>query len=152
MTRNHTTHVRLCDGQALVQADSAHFRIARSDDADGRTGCPMQMVVGALGACIMLTLDAVATHKGIVLTDCEVRLDYRTDGNGRTEFQVDLQLGADLSARERKILFQSAKLCEVGKLLKSDVAIDYRVCDPNPAHHPEPGPGAVHRESDDGLK
>jgi hypothetical protein len=42
---------------------------------------------------------------------------------------VVLQLDADLSERERKILYQSAKLCEVGKVLKSDVAIDYRVCE-----------------------
>jgi uncharacterized OsmC-like protein len=111
VTRNPTTHIRLCDGQAVVQADGGNFRIARRDDADGRLGCPMQMVVGALGACIVFTLEAVAKHKGIATTDFGVRLDYHTNGNGSTEFQVVLQLDAGLSDRERKILYQSAKRC-----------------------------------------
>ena len=123
------TCVRLSKGQALVQTDGGTLRMVRRDDAAGRAGCPVQMVVGALGACIVLTLDAVAKNKQIALSDVEVRLDCHTDGKGRTGFQVTLQLDADLSERERKILYQSAKLCEVGKLLKSDVTIDYRVCE-----------------------
>ena len=118
---SHRTCVRLSKGQALIHTEGSSFRMARQDDATIRAGCPMQMVVGALGACIALTLDAVAKHKGIALTDFEARLDYHTDGNGQTAFQVALQLDADLSVRERKILYQSAKLCEVGKLLKSDI-------------------------------
>jgi uncharacterized OsmC-like protein len=123
----HTTSVRLSNGQALVQSGGGSFRMVRRDDTAGRAGCPLQMVVGALGACIVLTLDAVAKNKKITLSDLEVRLDCHTDGNGHSEFQVALQLDADLSERERKILYQSAKLCEVGKLLKSDVSIDYRI-------------------------
>ena len=92
----------------------------------------MQMVMGALGACIVLTLDAVAKNKGIALDDFEARLGYRTDGNGHTTFDVALQLDAGLSERERKILYQSAKLCDVGKVLKSNVTIDYRVCETDP--------------------
>lgn len=127
MTSNLTTSVRLSKGQALIHTDGSSFRMVRRDEATSRAGCPMQMVVGALGACIILTLDAVAKNKGIALTDVEVRLDYHTDGNGHTAFQVALQLDADLSERERKILYRSARLCEVGKLLKSDVTIDYRI-------------------------
>ena len=107
-----------------------HRRVfGRRRDTGGRVDCPMQMMVGALGACIALTLDAVAKHKGIALTDFEARLDYFTDGNGTTKFDVVLQLGPELSDRERKILYQSAKLCEVGKILKSNIEIDCRVCD-----------------------
>jgi uncharacterized OsmC-like protein len=123
------TSVRLSEGRALIDTDGTSFRLARRDDASSRIGCPMQMVVGALGACIVLTLDAVAKNKGMALADVEARLDYHTDSNGQTEFQVALQLDAGLSKRERQILYQSAKLCEVGKLLKSEVTIDYRVCE-----------------------
>jgi uncharacterized OsmC-like protein len=129
LNESHRTSVRLNKGQALIHTDGSSFRLARRDAAGSRVGCPMQMVVGALGACIALTLDAVAKNKGIALIDFEARLDCHTDGNGHTAFQVALQLDADLSERERKILYRSAKLCEVGKLLKSDVAIDYRVCE-----------------------
>jgi uncharacterized OsmC-like protein len=122
----------LSDGQALIHSGGDNFRMARRDDTRSQIGCPMQMVVGALGACIALTLDAVAKNKGIALADFEARLDYHTDGNGQTEFEVILQLDAGLSERERKILYQSAKLCEVGKILKSDVSIDYRICDSTP--------------------
>lgn len=129
---SNSTCVRLHDGQALVNSGTSSFRMARRDRACDDLGCPMQMVVGALGACIALTLDAVAKHKAIVLTNFEARLDYHTDGNDRTEFRVTLHLDPGLSDRERKILFQSAKLCEVGKVLKSDVNIDFRVAQPIP--------------------
>jgi uncharacterized OsmC-like protein len=127
------TRVRICDDQAVIRNGNSSFRVARGDDTGSRVDCPMQMLVGALGACIVLTVDAVAKNKGIVLTDFETRLNYSTDGNGHTKFEVALHLGSDLSDRERKILYQSAKLCEVGKLLKSDIEIDYRVCEPAPA-------------------
>lgn len=129
MTGNIDTRVRICDDQAVIRNGNSSFRVARRDDTGGRVDCPMQMMVGALGACIALTLDAVAKHKGIALTDFEARLDYFTDGNGTTKFDVVLQLGPELSDRERKILYQSAKLCEVGKILKSNIEIDCRVCD-----------------------
>lgn len=90
----------------------------------------MQLMLGALGACIMLTVNAVAKHKGIDIGDSDVCLDYCKDNNGGTRFQVGLKLDGHLTSRERKILYQSARICEVGKIIKGDVQIDYDLLDP----------------------
>ena len=87
----------------------------------------MELMLGSLGACIMMTLNAVAKHKGIDIGDTHVGLDYHQQQNGGTRFQVTLNLDANFTDRERKILYQSARLCEVGKILKGDVDIDYHL-------------------------
>lgn len=100
--------------------------------------CPMCLMLGALGSCIMLTLEAVALHKDIALGDTHILLDYDRYTNGQTRFKVDMKLADGLTDREQTILFRSARLCEVGKLLNSDIAIDYQLieqalepsCDP----------------------
>jgi uncharacterized OsmC-like protein len=87
----------------------------------------MHMLVGALGACIALTLDAVAANKGIDVSNLTVRLGHQADGQDGTRFTVDIDLGPDLTEREQKILYRSARLCDVGKVLKGDVQIDYHL-------------------------
>ena len=94
----------------------------------------MHMLLGALGACIVLTLNAVAENKGIDLTDLKVGLDYHKNESGGTQFFVDLNFSSALTDRERKIMYQSARLCEVGKLLKGDVRIDYELKAPGLAN------------------
>ena len=75
----------------------------------------------------MLTLNAVAEHKEIDLGESDVRIDYVAAKSGGTRFLVDIKLDNRLSDRERKILFHSARICDVGKVLKSDVTIDYQL-------------------------
>lgn len=120
-------HVRMDSDQALVSTASGSFHVCQRDRANAISSCPMHLVVGALGACIMLTLNAVAEHKGIDIGESDVSLDYAYAKSGKTKFLVDIKLDSRLSDRERKILFHSARICDVGKVLKSDVAIDYRL-------------------------
>ncbi len=121
--------VRMDHDQALVSTASGSFHVCRRNSVNAISSCPMHLVVGALGACIMLTLNAVAQHKGIDMGDSGVCLDYAHSKSGETRFLVDLKLDSRLSDRERKILFHSARICDVGKVLKGDVAIDYRLLD-----------------------
>ena len=44
----------------------------------------------------------------------------------RTRFVVGVELGAGLSHRERKILFNVARRCEVHKLLSGELDFEYR--------------------------
>ena len=127
MRSYNETWAQLCSDGALINSGGRQFTVARRDNEAALAGCPMHMLLGALGACIVLTVNAVAEHKQIDLKDLKVRLDYQQDDRGATRFDVDLSLGSALTDRERKILYQSARLCEVGKLLKSDVHIDYRL-------------------------
>ncbi len=47
----------------------------------------------------------------------------------RTFFAVQVDLGMGLTHRERAILFNAARCCEVHQLLAGDIAFDYRVLD-----------------------
>jgi uncharacterized OsmC-like protein len=84
-------------------------------------------VLTALGSCIVLTLSAVADHKKITLQKLDVRVGCLT-GNGdspSTRFTIHIDLGNSLTQRERAILFNSARHCEVGKILTGPIDIVY---------------------------
>ena len=126
---NERTTIVLDGNDAVVTTGGHRLRVVTRDRAGADAGCPVHLLEAALGACITLTLDAVAKNKGIDTTGLEVRLERRADANGGTRFAVDLDLGAGRTDRERKILFRCAQLCDVGKILKGDVQIDYRLSD-----------------------
>jgi len=76
---------------------------------------------------MVLTVAAVAVNKGIVLNRLEVRVETRIEEAGhqqRTTFVTAIDLGSGLTERERKILFNSARRCEVHKLLRG--VIEFR--------------------------
>jgi hypothetical protein len=72
---------------------------------------------------------AVAAHKGIEPQALSVRIDRQTvEGTPwQTAFVVELDLGQGLSRREQAILFNSARNCEVHKLLAGQMTFDYRL-------------------------
>jgi uncharacterized OsmC-like protein len=82
---------------------------------------------------MVLTMAAVAEHKGIGLKDLSVSVRARTDFDGRsavTRFSSELGLGEELTARELRILFNSARTCEVHKMLQGEVSfVEYLVND-----------------------
>ena len=45
----------------------------------------------------------------------------------RTRFEVQVDLGEGLTRREQIILFNSARRCEVNKLLNGEIAFDYQL-------------------------
>jgi hypothetical protein len=54
----------------------------------------------------------------------------RTTLEGRpwqTHFEVQVDLGEGLTRRERTILFNSARRCEVNKLLNGEMTFDYQL-------------------------
>jgi len=77
----------------------------------------------------VLTVAAVAASKGVSLSTVDVEIRRRTV-EGRpweTSFEVDLNLGEGLSRRERVILYNSARHCEVHKLLTGELSFAYRL-------------------------
>jgi len=73
---------------------------------------------------MVLTMAAVAANKGIVLDKLEARVETHIDDSGRqqqTTFVTAIDLGLGLSKRERRILFNSARHCEVHKLLRGSL-------------------------------
>jgi uncharacterized OsmC-like protein len=76
---------------------------------------------------MVLTMAAVAANKGMALNKLEVQVETRVEEAGRqqrTTFVTAIDLGSGLTKRERRILFNSARLCEVHKLLRG--AIEFR--------------------------
>ena len=72
---------------------------------------------------------AVADHKKIELGTAEVRIDYRLHPGKEwlTSFSVRIDLGNGLTSREKRILFNSARLCEVTKLLSGEKKFTYEL-------------------------
>jgi uncharacterized OsmC-like protein len=124
MMREEHTCVELRQGKAFVVNNGRGFEVSRRDRSTTQGECPMQLLTGSLGACIVLTLDAVAQNKGIALSKVKARLAYTTK-DSEICFYAELELEGALSDREKKILFQSARSCEVSKILTGNVQIRY---------------------------
>ena len=73
---------------------------------------------------MVLTMAAVAAKKSMVLDGLEVQVEMRVEEAGhqqKTVFVTAIDLGLGLTDRERRILFNSARRCEVHKLLRGSV-------------------------------
>ena len=75
----------------------------------------------------MLTVAAVAENKLIKLDKIDVEISRQTDEGSpwRTRFAVSLDLGSGLTRREQAILYNSARNCEVHKLLSGELEFEY---------------------------
>ena len=73
---------------------------------------------------MVLTMAAVAASKGITLDKLQVQVETHIEEAGhqqKTTFVTAIDLGLGLSKRERRILFNSARHCEVHKLLRGSL-------------------------------
>ena len=73
---------------------------------------------------MVLTVAAVAAHKGIALNKLEVRVETRieeAEHEQKTAFVTAIDLGSGLTERERRMLYNLARRCEVHKLLRGVV-------------------------------
>ena len=73
---------------------------------------------------MVLTMAAVAGNKGIAITQLAASVEGRTEFKGRqatTRFVSHLDLGEGLTKREERILYNSARNCEVHKMLRGEV-------------------------------
>ena len=79
----------------------------------------------------MLTLAAVADTKQIALEKIELQVERSTEAgrSWQTSFVVRMDVGSGLTRRERTILFNSARHCDVHKLVTGDMSFDYRWMD-----------------------
>jgi hypothetical protein len=76
---------------------------------------------------MVLTMAAVADGKGMAPTRLGAVVESRTTYSGRetsTRFVSRLDLGEGLTQRERAILYNSARQCEVHKMLRGEVVFE----------------------------
>lgn len=78
---------------------------------------------------MVLTMAAVADNKKIILDVVDVQIGYEIQA-GRswsTNFDIRIDLGKNLTPRERAILFNSARGCEVSKMLSGENRFKYKL-------------------------
>jgi uncharacterized OsmC-like protein len=74
-----------------------------------------------------LTMAAVAAHKGIAIGRLAISVESHTklaERSAATHFTSRVELDKGLTARERRILFNSARLCEVHKMLRGEITFE----------------------------
>jgi uncharacterized OsmC-like protein len=79
---------------------------------------------------MVLTMAAVAANKGIQVEKLETQVNAVTDvteGGQRCKFSTVIDLGQGLTDREIKILFNSARRCEVHKLLGGRIEFEEKL-------------------------
>ena len=76
---------------------------------------------------MVLTMSAVADNKGIAFTRLAASVQGRTEFTGRrasTHLASKLDLGEGLTPREQRILYNSARQCEVHKMLQGEITFE----------------------------
>lgn len=76
---------------------------------------------------MVLTMAAVADNKGMHPTKLSATVQGRTEfesGQARTHFSSQLDLGDGLTPREIRILYNSARQCEVHKMLRGEITFE----------------------------
>ena len=79
----------------------------------------------------MLTISAVAENKKIPLSNFSVKIDRisSTGNEPHTLFSVKIDIPSGLNERERIILFNAAKKCDVTKILNGKIDFSYQLID-----------------------
>ena len=74
-----------------------------------------------------MTMSAVADHKKIRIDKIDVHIDYLINNSKPqdTYFKIRIDLGKGLTHRERTVLFNVARSCEVYKMLTGKISFYY---------------------------
>lgn len=83
---------------------------------------PTELLLGALGACVAMTLKMYAGRKGWELGDLQVDLSSR-DENGTFIVERKITFGAPLSEEQRQRLTEIAGRCPVSRRITGPVEI-----------------------------
>ena len=126
------THVSLHDGYRTTITSGSHITHADEPlDAGGTdlAPSPTEMLMGALGSCIAMTMKMYAERKGWPLTGVEIDLDFERfaakdypayTGTELFVHEIDerIVLHGDLSAEQKLRLLEIAKKCPVARVIE----------------------------------
>jgi uncharacterized OsmC-like protein len=76
---------------------------------------------------MVLTMAAVADNKGISPSHLAAKVESHTEFDRReasTRFVSHLEIGEGLTLREQRILYNSARTCEVHKMLRGEITFE----------------------------
>ncbi len=124
--------VRLTDGYRTTITSRQHTYHADEPAQDGGTDAapsPTEMLMGALGSCVAITIKMYAERKGWLLTGVDVLLDYERFKNGDYaayegdapfvhEIHESIILHGDLTHEQRERLMDIASKCPVSRVIE----------------------------------
>lgn len=125
------TYVTLTEGRLTKIKTRQHEYYADEPTQDGGTDTavtPMEMAIGALGACIAVTVKMYAERKGWPLESIELVLDeerfngmdypdYDGDAKFVHEIRKAIKFNGPLDAQQRERLLEIAGKCPVHRLI-----------------------------------
>jgi putative redox protein len=126
------THVSLRDGYRTTIVSGAHVTHADEPLSAGGTDLapsPTEMLMGALGSCIAMTMKMYAERKGWPLTGVEMDLDFERFSakdypaySGTEQFVHEIHehivLDGDLTDEQKMRLLEIAKKCPVSRVIE----------------------------------
>lgn len=122
------------DGLQTTIVSGSHTYYADEPIADGGTDrgpSPTQMVMGALGSCIAMTMRLYADRKGWAFESVELELDFERfkgkdypayEGNERYVHEITKKVtlhGASLTPEQKERIIEIGGMCPVHRLLGS---------------------------------
>ncbi len=130
--------VRTATGGEAAQSGPFHTRIVarhhrsiadEPDDLGGRDlgATPMEMALGALGACTGITLEMYAKRKGWPLEAVETEITAEEGADRKRTVTTVIHLKGPLSEEQKTRLLQIANACPVHKLMKGEAALETRL-------------------------
>lgn len=114
-------------GGPLAQSITVRHHTLTADEPEASGGqdsgpSPTELLLGALGACVAMTLTMYAGRKGWDLGGVQVDLSA-TDENGVYVIDRRLTFGASLSDEQRQRLIEIAGKCPVSRRITGPVEI-----------------------------
>jgi putative redox protein len=114
-------------GGPFAQAITVRHHTVTSDEGrevggEDRGPSPTELLLGALGACVAMTLTMYAGRKGWALGDVQVDLSGKDD-SGVFVVERRLQFGAPLTDEQRLRLAEIAGKCPVSRRITGQVEI-----------------------------
>lgn len=124
-------HIKLNDGYQTTITARHHVLHADEPIVDGGTDTgitPSEMIMGALGSCVAITMKMYAQRKGWPLESVEINLDYERfsgkdyephEGDDRYvhEIRKAVRLHGDLTEEQRERILEIGGKCPVHRLL-----------------------------------
>lgn len=121
-----TVHVASAGGKYAQTISVRHHQVVSDEGpdvgGDDRGPTPTEMLLGALGACVAMTLTMYAERKGWELGDLQIDLSGR-DENGVFVVERRLRFGAPLSDEQRQRLTDIAGRCPVSRRITGTVEV-----------------------------
>jgi uncharacterized OsmC-like protein len=121
----HSTSKDCCG--ALISAGNNSLELLSAVQLDRSSFCPVELLTGAIAACITLTIKASAEQRQFALDHVEVtvesNIEYGKPAHGK--HKIDIQLYGKLKKNEKITLMRVAQSCHVSRLLQGDNEFDF---------------------------